>query len=84
MNSALRQFLDFLKSLPLARKLAILFVVLLLGAGFVTMFLWANQVDYQVLFRGLSPEDAGSVLAELKKKNIPYQIQGNGTVLLVP
>lgn len=84
MNSALRQFLDFLKSLPPTRKLAILFVVLLLAAGFVTMFLWANQVDYQVLFRGLSPEDAGSVIAELKKKNIPYQIQGNGTVLLVP
>lgn len=84
MNSALRPFVDFLNSLPLARKLALLFVVLLLFAGFVTMFLWANQVDYQVLFRGLSPEDAGPVLAELKKKNIPYQIQGNGTVLLVP
>jgi flagellar M-ring protein FliF len=84
MNSALRQFADFLKSLPLARKVAILFVVLLLAAGFVTMFLWANQVDYQVLFRGLSPEDAGAVIAELKKKNIPYQIEGNGTVLLVP
>jgi flagellar M-ring protein FliF len=76
--------MDFLKSLPLARKLSLLFVILLLGIGFVTMFLWANQVDYQVLFKGLSPEDAGSVIAELKKKNIPYQIQGNGTVLLVP
>jgi flagellar M-ring protein FliF len=84
MNNALLQFADFLKSLPLARKLALLFVVLLLAASFVTMFLWANQVDYQVLFRGLSPEDAGAVIAELKKKNIPYQIEGNGTVLLVP
>ena len=84
MNNTLRSFVDFLKSLPLARKLSLLFVVLLLGVGFVTMFLWANQVDYQVLFKGLSPEDAGSVIAELKKKNIPYQIQGNGTLLLVP
>lgn len=84
MDSALRAFVDFLKSLSPARKLALLFIVLLVAAGFVTMFLWANQVDYQVLFRGLSPEDAGSVIAELKKKNIPHQIQGNGTVLLVP
>lgn len=84
MNRALAQFVEFLKSLPLARKITLLFVVLLLTAGFVTMFMWANQVDYQVLFRGLDPEDAGSVIAELKDKNIPYQIQGNGAVILVP
>ena len=84
MNHALRQFLDFLKALPPARKLALLFVVVLLGAGFVAMFMWANQVDYQVLFRGLSPEDAGMVVADLKEKNTPYRIEGNGTVVLVP
>jgi flagellar M-ring protein FliF len=84
MNGAMRQFVDFLKSLPLAKKMAILFVVLLLGAGFLTMFMWANQVDYQVLFRGISPEDAGPVVAELKEKNIPYRVQGNGSIILVP
>ena len=84
MNRAIAQFLEFLKSLPPARKITILFVVLVLVAGFVTMFMWANQVDYQVLFRGLGPEDAGSVVAELKERNIPYQIQGNGAVILVP
>jgi flagellar M-ring protein FliF len=84
MNHAIPQFLDFLKSLPPARKAALLFVVLLLAAGFVSMFMWANQVDYQVLFRGLAPEDAGSIVEELKQKNIPYQIQGNGASILVP
>jgi flagellar M-ring protein FliF len=84
MNRAIAQFVEFLKSLPLARKMTLLFIVLLLVAGFVTMFMWANQVDYQVLFRGLGPEDAGAVIAELKERNIPYQIQGNGTVVLVP
>ena len=84
MNHAIAQFVEFLKSLPMARKITLLFVVLLLVAGFVTMFMWANQVDYQVLFRGLEPEDAGSVIAELKDQNVPYQIQGNGAVILVP
>jgi flagellar M-ring protein FliF len=84
MNGAAQQFVDFLKALPLAKKGALLFVVVLVAAGFATMFMWANQVDYQVLFQGLSPEDAGSVIAELKGKNIPYRVQGNGAVILAP
>lgn len=84
MNGALRQFVDFLKALPLARKVALGFVVVLLGAGFGTMFMWANQVEYQVLFRGLAPEDAGAVVADLKEKQIPHRIEGNGTAILVP
>lgn len=84
MNGAIAQFTFFLKSLPLARKLTLLFIVFLMTSGFVAMFMWANQVEYQLLFRGVSPEDAGAVIAELKEKKIPYQIQGNGAAILVP
>jgi len=47
------------------------------------MFVWTNQVDYQVLFHNLSPDDAGAIISELKEKNIPYKIEGNGSTVLV-
>lgn len=84
MNEFVSQFLNLLRSLPLSRKISMAFVLCLVIAGFVLMFLWANQVDYQVLFNNLSPEDGGAIITKLKEGNIPYRVDGNGTVILVP
>ena len=84
MNDVVSQFLNFLRSLPLSRKISMAFVLSLVVAGFVIMFLWANQVDYQVLFNNLSPRDGGAIITKLKDGNIPFRVDGNGTVILVP
>lgn len=84
MNDTLDRFLVFLKSLPPSKKLSIGFTVILLIAGFAAMFMWANQVDYQVLFSNLSQRDAGAIIIKLKEGNIPYRIGGNGTLISVP
>ena len=84
MNDFLNQFVNLLRSLPLSRKISMAFVLCLVVAGFVIMFFWANQVDYQVLFKNLSPEDGGAIIANLKEKNIPFRVEGNGTVIMVP
>ena len=44
----------------------------------------ANKKDYAVLFANLDPQEAGQVLTELQKENIPYKIEGNGSIILVP
>ncbi|MBW1934025.1 MAG: flagellar M-ring protein FliF [Deltaproteobacteria bacterium] len=84
MGDSLNQFLAFLKSLPLSKKLGLAFTVALVIAGFALMFMWANKIDYQVLYDNLSPEDAGAIVSRLRAKNTPYKIEGNGTVILVP
>jgi flagellar M-ring protein FliF len=84
MNEFVSQFLNLLRSLPLSRKISMAFVLCLVVAGFALMFLWANQVDYQVLFNNLSPEDGGAIITKLKEENIPYRVDGNGTIILVP
>ena len=84
MNAAVNQFFLLLKSMPASKKLSMLAIVTLVIAGFVVLFLLANRVDYQVLFNNVAPQDAGAIIEELKKKNIPYKIQGNGTLIMVP
>jgi flagellar M-ring protein FliF len=84
MNEFVSQFLNLLRSLPVSRKISMAFVLCLVVAGFVLMFLWANQVDYQILFSNLSPEDGGAIITKLKDGNIPYRVDANGTIILVP
>lgn len=40
--------------------------------------------QYQVLFSGLSPDDAGAVVAALQERGVPYQLAEGGTAVLVP
>ncbi len=84
MNEALSQFLLMIKSMPASKKLSMLVVVTLVIAGFAVLFILANRVDYQVLFSNVAPQDAGAIIEELKKKNVPYKIEGNGTLIMVP
>jgi len=84
MNDSIRQFLKLINSLPLSKKISMIFVIVLVMAGFALMFFWANQENYQVLFSNLSQKDGNAIIAELKKKNVPYKIEANGSIISVP
>jgi flagellar M-ring protein FliF len=40
--------------------------------------------SYSALYEGLAPADGGKVIAALQKLGIPYQLQGAGSIILVP
>jgi len=84
MNEAVGQLLTFIRSLPMSKKISMVVVIFLLMAGFATLFLLANKEDYHVLFNNVSTKDAGAIIEDLKTKNIPYKIEGNGRRILVP
>jgi flagellar M-ring protein FliF len=84
MNNSIKQFLKLINSLPLSKKISMIFVIVLVMTGFALMFLWANQENYKVLFSNLSQKDGNIIVTDLKKKNIPYKIEANGTMILVP
>ncbi len=84
MNNSLTNFINFIKSLPFAKKVTIAVTVILLIAAFAVMFTLANQVEYRVLFNNLSAQDAGAIIEKLKEKNITYKIEGGGSLILVP
>ncbi|MEJ2658126.1 MAG: flagellar basal-body MS-ring/collar protein FliF [Desulfobacterales bacterium] len=76
--------MKLINSLPLSKKISMIFVIVLVMAGFALMFFWANQENYQVLFSNLSQKDGNAIVADLKKKNIPYKVEANGTMIMVP
>ena len=43
-----------------------------------------TKEDYAVLYTHLNPDDAGSILTVLQEEKIPYKVEGNGSIILVP
>ena len=70
---------NFLKNLLLA--LGIFAIILLLGALLMRNI---SQPNYGVLYTNLSPDDAGKILSTLQEEKIPYKIEGDGSIILVP
>ena len=52
--------------------------------GLAAIIILSGRPDYQVLFSGLSAEDSGAMITQLKAKKIPYRISSNGGAILVP
>lgn len=83
-NKANEQLFSFLNLLPRGRTLTVLAVFLVSVVLFGSLIFWNTQPDHQVLFTGLSAEDAGEMANKLKEKKIPFRLTHNGTTLLVP
>ena len=70
---------DFVRNILLGVSVA---AILLIFAVF--LFRNITSEDYGVLYTNLSPDDAGKILTILQEEKIPYMIQGDGSIILVP
>jgi flagellar M-ring protein FliF len=50
----------------------------------VALYLETGAPPYVALYEGLSPADGGTVIAQLQKLGIPYELEAAGDVILVP
>ncbi len=84
LKSAFTQLKTIYGGLSLVRKITLFSVIAGVLGGFALILFLSGRPDYQVLFSGLSAEDSGAVIAQLKAKKIPYQVSSNGGAILVP
>ena len=84
MNSFFVQLVNIVKFMPASKRAIFISVVALVITGFVFMFIWANQVDFQPLYTNLPPEDASDIVSKLKEERVPYKLKGDGSIVLVP
>jgi len=84
MDKFLSQMGGLWSSLSLRKKMTLVFVVAMTAAGFVALFSWTGRPDFQNLYAGLGPEDAGLVLERIREEKIPYRITDSGRTIQVP
>jgi flagellar M-ring protein FliF len=71
-------------NLPPAKRVIFLAVVAAVIAGFVFIISWTTKPEFGILYKNLSPEDAGVILLKLKEKKVDYRISSNGTSISIP
>ncbi len=84
MNPVIERIITIFKEMSTPKKAALGVLALVVVAGFVTMFIWANKTKFRAAYTGLTQDDASAVVALLKENNTPYQLTGDGTTILVP
>jgi len=65
-----------------SRVLIILLVLAVITA--VSISIWHESPDYQILYNNLSEEDGDMIIDQLKQMKIPYKFSDNYNQLLVP
>jgi flagellar M-ring protein FliF len=76
--------LDFLKGIGAARIGAMAGVAAALTGFFLYVFGMIAEPPKSILFSGLEPRDASSVIAKLDAMSVKYEQRGDGGTILVP
>jgi len=80
----LKQLTDFWASLPTAKRIALVFFTTAVLVGVSLLSVLGSREHYATLYSELSTEDAAQIVEKLKTQQIPYQLNGNGTIISVP
>jgi len=77
-------FFDFVKSLGAARMAAMAAVTLALVGFFSFLMIQMTTPQMVPLFTDLSVEDSSSIIKDLERQAVDYQIKNDGAIILVP
>lgn len=84
MNPILEQILNIYRNMPLSRKIFIGVATAIMIAGFASLFVWANRVQYNTLYSNLSSDDASLIVNKLREQRVPFKLDGGGSTIKIP
>jgi flagellar M-ring protein FliF len=76
-------FVSFFKTLGATRIIAMGAVTLALMAFFAFLIVRATAPQMSPLFTDLSAEDSSAIIKDLERQGIPYDLKGDGAIVLV-
>ncbi|MBF0434297.1 MAG: flagellar M-ring protein FliF [Magnetococcales bacterium] len=77
-------FTRFLENLPLGGRNGLIVAIIATVIALTAVIWFVTRPSYKVLFSSLPEAEAGRVVEELNKLNVPYQIGLGGTSIEVP
>ncbi|TNE71803.1 flagellar M-ring protein FliF [bacterium] len=82
------QFTDalsrFFRPLSVAQRVLFGIISIIIVVSVVGTFIWATRPDYSLLFGNLAPSSAQTIVEELQKKGVPYNLTDGGSTIMVP
>ncbi len=80
----LQNVLGFLKGLGAARLMAMIAVTVALLGFFAFVIMRVSQPQMTTLYTDLGNDDASSIIKELERQAIPFEMRNEGSTLMVP
>jgi flagellar M-ring protein FliF len=78
------QLKNLYHAMPPAKRWTAAIVGAVTLAMMIGLIVWSQRPAYQVLFAGLSSEDAGKIVEKLKGSKVPFRLENGGASILVP
>ena len=75
---------DMFRALPIAHQVMIGIAGAVLAMAAFLFYQWVSVPSYTVLYSGLDDQALSTVVEELDRQGIPYQLDGGGSQVLVP
>jgi flagellar M-ring protein FliF len=66
------------------QRISLAAIAILVLAALFTLLHWNRERDFKPLYSGLSPEDAGAIVAKLKESATEYRLAESNSSVLVP
>ena len=84
LNGAGTRALDVVKQFTVAQRTIAIIGVAVLALGAIALSTYLGKPTYQVLYSNISQANASSVVAQLDKDKVDYQLSDGGQTILVP
>ncbi|TVM00226.1 MAG: flagellar M-ring protein FliF [Candidatus Brocadia sp. WS118] len=84
LKKTMNQFGNIWNEISFSHKFIMIMMTIGFIGGIVGVTQWARKPDFGLLYGELNPKESGEIITLLKEENIPYQINGNGTTVLIP
>lgn len=80
--------MDFIKTnwaglSPVAKVFFVLFLGIILAFTGLAAY-WLLKDEYEIVYDDLTQQDAAAIVTELERAKVPYQLNRNGTAILLP
>lgn len=84
MNELITNLKEYFQHYSTRQKVLIIAVLIGIISSTITLILWANRPEYELLYSNLNPESASAVIDDLRSNNIKYKIENGGKSIYIP
>ncbi len=75
---------DYFLQYTLRQRLLIFTVIIGIISSTITLVMWANRPEYEMLYANLTPESAGAIVEDLRTSDIKFKLENGGRTIYVP
>ncbi len=84
MNNFLSSLSQLFQKYSMSQRIVIIIVLLGILSSVISLIVWANRPEYDILYSDIEPAAAGEIISELRAAKVPYKLENRGRTIYVP